>query len=45
MPGHDDDIMQERGLLRAVDSTDDLKTGSDSGSSFGRRRKKKKSTE
>lgn len=32
VPGHEDDIVQEGGLLRAVDSTDVLKSGSDNGS-------------
>lgn len=40
VPGYEDDIVQEEGLLRAVDSTDVLKSGSDNGSSScGRRRR------
>ena len=36
LPGHEDDIVQEGRLLRAVDSTSDLKSGSDNGSGVGR---------
>lgn len=35
VPGHEDDIVQEGGLLSAVDSTDVLRAGGDNGSSAG----------